>query len=95
MTIALIQRKLDTALTAEELIDELRSHPPKSRVVFACSYGDHGNTEQILPVATVDEVYDDLIVYETRYSNSGLAVRESTEDDEPQELDVVVLRMTA
>jgi hypothetical protein len=46
---------LESGLTVEELIEELQSMDPESRVVFAYNYGDHGRTEVAEVVTTIDE----------------------------------------
>ena len=48
-----IIRKLEQAMSVEELIEELQRMPSKARVVFACDYGDRGNTQQALQVTEV------------------------------------------
>ena len=75
-----IIRKLEQAMSVEELIEELQRMPSKARVVFACDYGDRGNTQQALQVTEVLNGKDEwLELKETAYSKSGMAVRE-TED---------------
>lgn len=87
-----IRRVLESAMTVAELIEELESLPGNCRVVFACDYGDHSHTQQLLPVETADEYDPDVeAIEETGYSRSGLEVLER-EEGGGQPFDVVVLR---
>lgn len=92
-------RTLKTGMTVADLIDELSHHDSDALVVFACDYGDHGHTQQALPVTSADELDpDEERVVSSAYSHSGLAVdaiEHDDEDAEPDEYDgpeVVVLR---
>jgi hypothetical protein len=78
---ALIERRLDSALTVAHLIAELESLPPDAPVVFVCDYGDHCHTQQVLPV-TVVESMPPAGVGESGYSHSGIALRKIDENEE-------------
>ena len=84
MNASKVERKLGRALTVEDLIAELEQYPKDARVVFACDYGDHSHTDQALPIENVEELTG-AVLYESGYSQSGLAIREMDEDDEDSE----------
>ncbi len=94
-----IERELKAALTVAELIDELKCFPDDARVLFACDYGDHGHTEQALPVGQAEELdsMGSAKLVESAYSTSGIAIerRDEKDDEDGQqgiEFNVVVLR---
>ena len=88
-------RTLRSAMTVADLIAELESFPEDAVVCFACDYGDHGHTQQCLPVKTVDELEPDEYLAESGYSCSGIAVEHRQEEDEEGDCEspqVVILR---
>lgn len=96
MNTAKVMRTLERGVTVADLIAELKTFPSDAVVCFACNYGDYSRTEQLLPVTTADELSDTEEVCETAYSNSGLAIADSMEENGDETGDesrnVVVLR---
>lgn len=96
-----IIRQLGRALTVAQLIEELQQYPEEALVVFASDYGDHCHTTQALLVTSVEQTYSTCI-YDTAYSDSGLAIREDSDSedgeedeekvDEKEVVEVIVLR---
>ncbi len=85
------------AMTVGELIEALSDLPEDAIVMFQCDYGDYCHTQQALAVEGLDLLAtSDLVLHESSYSRSGLAVSEIDEDDpqDPQGLSrpVVVLK---
>lgn len=82
-----VDRKLRNAITVADLISTLEGMDPETVVLFACDYGDHCHTQQALPVTNVEgmRVAD---ITESAYSQSGLQLVESDDEDEidPAEL---------
>ena len=62
-------------MSAGELIAELELLDRDTPVLFATNYGDIGNTQQVLPIGEVLDVMSGNL-YETGYSQSGIALRE-------------------
>ena len=85
-----IVRLLDHALTVEELIDELKTLEPKSKVVFTCSYGDRGGTRQALAVSSVDE-HNRTELAESGYSETGVALRDDDDTGPATESDASIV----
>lgn len=86
-----VQRVVASGMTVARLRDKLEGCPDEAVVVFVCDYGDHCHTPQALPVCSVEE---EGRLYETAYSESGVALRDEgdergTDDDHAE---VVVLR---
>lgn len=83
-----IERILKAGLTVQDLIEELSFLPPDAIPVFKCSYGDHGCTQQLLPICSVTELdYDEGTLEETAYSDSKVAYDEypsSKHEDEEE-----------
>ena len=80
------RRKLRNATTVQDLIDELSHMDPTALVVVQSNYGDHCRTQQLTAVENVDEFDpESMRVYETAYSNSGLAIDEREYGDEGDE----------
>ena len=93
-----VQRRLEQAMTVEQLIEELQGLPPKAAVFFTVNYGDHGRTTQAIPVEVCEET-EAKYLYGTAYSESGVALRDdrgSEEDDDEDDNEwtngVVVLK---
>lgn len=88
-----IQRKLQRYLTVGDLRAALDGLPDDAIPVFQSDYGDHSHTQQALPILGVEPLRDGYL-YETAYSNSGIGIRDITENDdgahEPDE-NVIVL----
>ena len=91
-----IEHKLRNALTVADLIESLQAIEDQDAVVvFGCDYGDHGHTEQALPVTVVEELSHEESISESTYSNSGLSINSRREGDRPSEpcgFNIVVLR---
>ena len=88
--------KLSNAMTVRDLILHLNGMDEDALVVFQSNYGDRARTQQLTAVASAEE-YDnggDLRVYETAYSDSGLAVDEADEEEDTDrpELKLVILQ---
>lgn len=83
-------RKLDNAMTVEDLIAELQNFPPEAKVFFTCDYGDIGHTRQALPVDAVNEMDEDEYLTESAYSQSRMAfdTNEPGEDDCDEDGDI-------
>jgi len=97
-----IKRKLERAMTVEQLMENLQNADPKALVVFVCDYGDYHHTQQALQVRTMD-VYAGSDFHESAYSGSGIAINredddggfdeeEDEMDPELEEVEVVVLQ---
>lgn len=89
-----IVKKLQNGYTVRDLIDELSCFPDDALVCFQMDYGDHGHTQQLLPVQTCDELdQDETKIHSSAYSHSGIAVDDRDGDDEagPLDVDIVVL----
>jgi hypothetical protein len=65
-------------ITVAKLLELLEGESPDAQVIFAADYGDHGHTEQALPLRGE---LDTVTVEKTAYSNSGFAITESDDDD--------------
>lgn len=76
-----VQNLLDHALTAEELIEQLKQLPGEARVLFVCDYGDYCHTQQALQVETVEEV-DATQFGTSAYSQSKLEHTEAADHDD-------------
>lgn len=86
------------ALTAAEVIELLQEAPPNAIVMFTCDYGDRGRTKQLLPVTEVTVPQEESwLMYESAYSNSGIAIQECDEDNFNEEdilqVEAVVLNL--
>lgn len=81
-----IIRQLGNAFTVAQLIEELQQYPEEALVVFATDYGDHCHTKQALLVGNVEHTTSSCI-YDSAYSNSGLAIREETDREDDQDDD--------
>lgn len=68
-------------MTVGELRSLLSQYDDSIPVVFACSYGDRGDTQQALPITDCQE---DRLLERSAYSLSGVAVVD--EDDDSVEL---------
>lgn len=81
-------RMLDEALTARQLIDEIKEQCPDldSRVILCADYGDYHHTTQALPVGSI-KLIDSGRLAESAYSHSHVAVV-GTDEDEGEELDI-------
>jgi len=70
-----VESKLQNGITVGDLMEELKRFDPEAVVVFGCDYGDHGHTEQALPVESVDSLHEGSErIEKTAYSRSGLAI---------------------
>ncbi len=67
------------SITVAELIEILQDQDPEARVMFACDYGDHHHTKQVL---TIDGELEPLLIEESGYSQSGWAVVEDDGDED-------------
>ena len=77
-----IQAKLNNAgMTASELIERLQECDGDAIVMFTCSYGDYGRTQQALFVEDLTETTARSIV-DSAYSQSGLALVDDDDDFE-------------
>ena len=76
-----VERKLSHGTTVADLISELEGLPQDAVVLFACDYGDHCHTTQALPIERI-VARDSNSLYESAYSNSGVALRDESEDDD-------------
>jgi hypothetical protein len=86
-------RILKRALTVAELRDELEDQPDDALVLFVCNYGDIGNTQQVLPVTLAEAMYEDQEkIVTTPYSQSGIAVEPTREDEQFDGPDIILLR---
>jgi hypothetical protein len=84
-----IARVMRNTLTVRELIDQLSELPEDAKVLFTCDYGDHCHTKQALGISECRELYPDTEELEdSRYSQSGVAVRDKGEEwpDEAEEV---------
>lgn len=84
-----VKQIVSSAMTAKQVIEMLEDMPPDAPVFFVCSYGDHSRTQQALPVESVEEA-EAKYLYDTAYSQSGLALREDqgyNENDEDEDED--------
>ena len=80
-----IMRSLGAAVTVGELRDMLGEFDDDALVAFSCDYGDHGHTEQVLPIGEAKDVSVSELCL-TAYSQSGVALeREADWDDEDTE----------
>lgn len=92
-----MHNSIKTAMTVAALRDELAQYEDDAPVFFVIGYGDRVNTQQALPVVTVDEE-DGRLLETTAYSESGL--RLADEEEKPLEADgqlfedeIVILRV--
>lgn len=74
-----VQDQLERALTVEQLIEELSNLEGDTPVLFTCNYGDICNTQQALPIKSVQEV-DSGSLEDSGYSQSGIAYVGGNED---------------
>lgn len=74
------------SITVARLIDLLQGEDPEAEVVFVCDYGDHGHTEQALPIR--GDIIE-AVLEPSAYSISGWAV--ASDDDEPEYMEESVL----
>lgn len=65
-------------MTVRELIDALESEDENALVYFVCDYGDHTHTQQALPVKEIEGGHS---LVKSAYSRSGLALKESDDDE--------------
>jgi len=79
-----VLRLIRRGITAQELREELAECDPNAIVVFACDYGDICHTKQALPISRVEEL-DENALYESAYSNSGVAVVDDEDDDDDED----------
>lgn len=94
-----MERKLRNALTVRDLIEELQNMPEDAKVLFVCDYGDYAHTQQALPCGEVIEVIT-ADIYESAYSQSGLAARmdddrdnqEDGDEDPEEQTPIVIIR---
>lgn len=85
------REQISHCLTAEQLIEKLKTLPKNTLVGLTCDYGDYTHTIQFLPVTRV-HVLEDEKIGTSAYSRSGLCVRELEEYEERSEdLTVAVL----
>lgn len=80
-----VHRRLDQAMTVEQLKERLEGLDDKTVIVFVCDYGDHGHTQQALPVWDVN-TFPRTKFDETAYSRSGIEYL--TDKDKDEETDV-------
>lgn len=84
-----VSRRLQDGMTVQQLIDELKNLDPHAHVVFSTDYGDYHHTAQAIPAQEVVELDDELeIVVESAYSNSGLALLDLSDVDDPDDRSV-------
>jgi len=74
------QRAIDSAMTAAELIEELKNLDPNTRVFFTCDYGDYCHTKQALPIRSLEEATTKQLS-DTGYSQSRTAYNPFDEED--------------
>ncbi len=79
-----VQQVMGSAMTAKQMIEMLEDMPPDAVVFFSCNYGDHSRTQQALPIESVEES-EVKYLYDTAYSQSGIALREDQGSDEDDE----------
>lgn len=79
-----------SGMTVADLIETLRQFNQEAIVAFTSDYGDRSHTQQVHGVGSVEPVGEEQL-YETPYSDSGVAVREFSYEDEPETAKVVVL----
>lgn len=82
-------------ITARELLDLAQEiidmHGDEALVVTACDYGDRCHTQQIIPISSTGE-FEEKVVKESAYSQSGYAIRDDRGDDEDEEsIKVIVI----
>jgi len=82
MSVARGHDSLQDCITAGELIKYLSKMSPDAMVMFACDYGDHSHTTQLLPICGFDKLEELGTVNETAYSKSGLMLREFDDDND-------------
>jgi len=76
---------MESAMTVRQIREALEFADQDARVFFTCNYGDHGRTQQALPVGDAITDCDSSDLYTTAYSQSGVAqVEERGPDDEPK-----------
>ena len=85
--------KIDNGMTVSMLMEELEQLDPQAIVLFSCSYGDYGNTQQALPVESAEAMTTNELTT-SAYSHSGVALVRDDPSDEPDDetVDVVILR---
>lgn len=88
-----IERLLRGGMTVGEIIDDLSSYSRDAKCVFVCDYGDHGHTQQALPIGRIESLDEaDEMLKESAYSQSHLALegreyeREFEEDEEDERI---------
>ena len=69
-------------ITVAELIDLLEGEDPKAEVIFSTDYGDYHHTAQALPIRGE---FEEALVEESAYSNSGFALASDDEDQDDEE----------
>lgn len=74
-----VPRDLST-ITVGELRDMIEGHHDDERIGFACDYGDHGHTQQVLGFSASDP--EQHTVVESGYSNSGYALPDADDEEE-------------
>lgn len=81
------------SITVRELIERLQDEDQDALVVVGADYGDHGHTEQALPLRGDIE---QTRVTRSAYSDSGFAIAdnddEDADDDVMNDATIVVLR---
>src|SRR5262245_44806234 len=93
-----IGQKLRNGMSVADLIEMLQDCDPAAKVVFQSDYKDYTHTQQLIRIDEVEAFNPDQYrIYETAYSESGLAVDAIEEDDtdgndEQDSVSVVVLR---
>jgi hypothetical protein len=85
-----VAHMLEHAMTAADLIAELRNFDPQAKVVLASDYGDRAHTQQAIPVESVDEIGQSRLK-PSAYSQSGVAIGEDV--GEPGNEAVAVLNL--
>ena len=82
-----VKNIIDTGMTVSQMMEMLGEMQQDAIVFFSCNYGDHSRTQQALPIESIEES-EVKYLYDTAYSQSGIALREdqgSEEDDEEYE----------
>lgn len=84
-----LEKAIDKAISVEDLIQELRTLNPKSKVVFAYNYGDYWRTIVAPFVTTVDE---GEVVWSSDHNLPKIVDKDKRGEDERETTPVVVLK---
>lgn len=69
-----VSELLNLCVTKQELLELLEDVDDDTPIMFACGYGNLGDTQQVIPITKMEDTAEDTrVLVESGYSTTGIA----------------------